>query len=206
VKKLNAYGAGLPLMEDAGCGHLFETWCALHQRGNGKRYKDWLLSRGRRDLDTIQSGVMLLVRNVVREWVRDSRAGAAELSLDTPIPEAHGCTLIELLPASGESKDEEGVAWAERKAAALVASVDPLQRAVLMVRAQGRVFSHPQVRADTGFGKTALHRHHRQLLEQVAQEVKEAFPGLSAEEGSRVVLSTLDQAGQLILSQKDAEN
>jgi hypothetical protein len=202
VKRLNAYGGDLPYPVDRECAHLFETWCALHDRRDGKRYKDWLMTRGQRDLDTIQSGIMLLVRNVVREWVRQQHAAFTALSLDEPLPEASGRCLRELLPAERTDDSAEWSRWQTRQAHALIKAAQPVDLAVLEVRAEGRVFSHPQVRADTGYGKTALHNAHRRILKNVAEDVKAEFPGLDTETASQLVLSTLDQASQLILKEK----
>ena len=207
VKRLNAHGAGLPPLENRECAHLFESWCALHQRRDGKRYKDWLLNRGRRDLDTLQSGVMLLVRNVVREWVREFHSPKAELSLDQPLNGVSGLTLRELLPEErAAERSAEESRWMRDRVRVLIEKASAVERAVLRIRAERRVFSHPQVKEDTGFGKTALHNHHRALLERLAGEVGEHFPGLGAEEASGMVLQLLDQAGNKILKKNSAEN
>lgn len=205
VRKLKHCGIHLPSPENTVCAGCFETWCALHTRQDGKRYKDWLLNRGRRDLDTVQSGVMLLVRNVVREWIRDSQPTVAELSLDQPLPEAGGLCLFELLPERIAAEHPVQKSWAESRAAHLMEEAEPLERAVLRVRGEGRVFSHPQVRADTGYGKTVMHESHRQLLEKVAGDVKDEFPDLNVEESSALVLDILDQASELILLKLSAE-
>jgi len=205
VKRLNAFGSGLPLMDDLGSSHLFESWCALHQRRDGKHYKDWLMTRGRRDVETIQSGVMLLVRNVVREWVKESHVQVAEMSLDESIKEASGMTLGGLLPSEGQDRTEEQSLWIEQQGVRLKKNVGEAERAVLLLRAEGRTFSHPQVKQDTGFGKTKLHETHRELLMRMAEEVKADFPGIEAEEASGMVLDVLDLAGREILMKISAE-
>lgn len=86
LRKVNLHGYGtLSAPPNADCAHLFETYCAMHQRRDGKKYKQWLLTRGRRDLDTVQSGVMLLIRNVVREWIRDTHPQTAPVSLQQQV-------------------------------------------------------------------------------------------------------------------------
>lgn len=205
VKRLNAHGAGLPRPEDRDCAHWFESWCALHPRKDGKRYKDWLLTRGRRDLDTIQSGVMLLVRNVVREWVRSFHTSSMDLSLDEPLPEAHGLSLQELLPETKPERSPELTPWIQGQVEVLTAGADPVVKAVLMVRGQGRVFSHPQVREETGYAKTTLHEQHHRLLERLAGDLKASFPALRPQQASAAVLDVLDEAGRQLLLKKDPE-
>jgi hypothetical protein len=205
VKRLNAYGAELPMPQDAVCAHLFESWCALHPRRDGKRYKDWLLTRGRRDLDTLQSGVMLLVRNVVREWVRDAQPDACEVSLDEPITEASGFTLLQLLPERNNGREKDKEDWCRLHAMRVAEEADAVDSVALAVRREGKVFSHPQVKEETGFGKTTLHQRHRNLMETLAAQVKEDFPGMDAPAATGIVLDVLDQAGEIILSKKNAE-
>ncbi|MEX2606989.1 MAG: hypothetical protein WD708_06555, partial [Kiritimatiellia bacterium] len=49
-----------------------------------------------------------------------------------------------------------------------------------------------------GFGKTTLHKYNRLLLERLALELRERFPGLSPEQGAAAVLETLDETGNEI--------
>ncbi len=201
IRLLNAKGAGIPQLDDAECAHLFESWCALHQRRDGKRYKDWLLTRGDQDQDAVESGVLLLVRNVVREWVRTQHHSVAEVSLDAPIREASGLSLRELLPSHASERSEEQQGWMSSQIPHLLSGMKDVENAACWVRARGWVYSHPQARESTGFAKTALHQAHRGLLTRVAEQVKDAFPGLGAEEGARLVLDVMDRVGEHLLQE-----
>ena len=199
VKVLNAHGAGLPQMDDSECAHLFESWCALHQRRDGKRYKDWLLTRGDQDQNAVESGVMLLVRNVVREWVRTQHRSVAAVSLDAPLKEASGATLRELLPAEEPEWSEDQRTWMVQQIPDRIARLKEPEAAACWIRAKGLVYSHPEVKGLTGYAKTALHQAHHDVLHSLASTVKEAFPGVSPLEGSRMVLDVLDQIGEHLL-------
>jgi len=209
VRKVNLHGRGaLTAPPNPDCAHLFESYCAMHQRRDGKKYKQWLLSRGRQDLDTVQSGVMLLIRNVVREWVRDSHPQTAEVSLQHFLGQgATPVTLEELLPdTKSETRTAEQSEWIEETIRNEVESLEAVERAVLLIRARGSVFSAAGIREEFGFGKTALHKYHRLLLERWAAEARDLFPELAPAEGAGLVLDLMDGMGKKLFRQSFAEN
>ncbi len=208
LRKVNLHGRGeLSAPPLADCAHLFESYCAMHQRRDGKKYKHWLLTRGRQDLDTVQSGVMLLIRNVVREWIRDTYPQTAPVSLQqivgsgkTPV------SLEQLLPdSSADGRSAEQAAWIEYRVSNSPSQLDPLKEAVLTLRAKGIVFSAPGVKEKVGYGKTALHQCHRDWMQELAEELREQFPGISAAEGASMVLDLMDELGRKIISDSFAE-
>lgn len=206
LRKLTLHGQSVPASpSDGDCAHLFEAYCAVHRRRDGKKYKDWLLSRGRRDLDTVQSGVMLLIRNVVREWIRDAHPQTAELSLQQCLGE-QGVTLQELLPdRTGESLSAEQLAWKDHELVRLRRGLEPVEITVLEIRARGLVFSSPGIQTRYGVGKTTLHKYQRRLLTRIAEGAAARFPELTPEAGSALVLDLLDALAQDILLQVSAE-
>nr|MDA3872938.1 hypothetical protein [Kiritimatiellia bacterium] len=190
---------------DADCAQLFEAYCAIHQRQDGKKYKEWLLTRGRRDLDTVQSGVMLLIRNVVREWLRDTRPETAPVSLQLTVGE--GLSLEQLLPDEDRfGWGSELTEWVRQQVRMLPGALEEVEKVVLLLRARGQVFSAPEVKREFGFGKTTLHKYNRRLLERLAVDLRERFPELSPEQGAAAVLNVLDGAADNILSTFFAEN
>ncbi|WFB35776.1 hypothetical protein P3T73_16615 [Kiritimatiellota bacterium B12222] len=209
LRKVNLHGnKGLAAPSDRECAALFESYCALHQRRDGKKYKQWLLTRGRRDLDTVQSGVMLLVRNVVREWIRDAHPQTAEVSLQKSVGlTGKSVPLEQLLPdCSSQSRSEEQQAWVLERIQKQTEFLKPAEQVALFLRAQGTVFSAPGVKQRFGFGKTLLHQRLRQLMERLVEEVKDHFPGVAGEEGVGMVLDVLDGWGQYFLCEISAEN
>jgi hypothetical protein len=208
LKAHRVWGACVTKMpDDRECAHALEIYCALHQRRDGKSYKHWLLSRGRQDLDTVQSGVMLLLRNVVKEWIRDHAPppgahslqewlGGEDFSLEDCLPSETGSdVLIELQ------------AWASSVLPEWMEELSSEESASLWVRAKGWVLSDPRAVKLTGFSKTTLHKYHRLLLHRWAGALKEHFPDAPAEAAASVVLSQLDHAGQnlcAMITEKDA--
>jgi len=189
------------------CAHLFESYCALHTRRDGKKYKEWLLTRGRRDLDTVQSGVMLLVRNVVREWVRDTVAVSDVREVSLHREWAPGLSLEQLLPGVETSEAPREVReWLERRIAEWRHALHPTEAVALRLRFQGRVFSDPRAVEEAGVGKSSLYKHHRRVLFRLSADLRTVFPDLEPAMASRVVLDALDRLGELIFSEKNAEN
>ncbi|MCC5848907.1 MAG: hypothetical protein JJU29_12530 [Verrucomicrobia bacterium] len=185
--------------------HAFEIWCALHERREGKRYKDWLLHRGDRKLGAIESGVSLLMRKVVREWVAVEFPRHPQLSLDAPLGDAN-FTMQSLLPAP--SKDElptEAREWLQREVPKLISEMMPLQRVCVSARAQGRVLSDPKVCAAANAGKTTLHKQYREWIHHLGETILDAFPDFSEDERLNFTLETLHQVEKAIFFDFSAE-
>ena len=193
LRKLNMPGLSPRLPGDRDRAHLFESWCALHQRADGKRYKDWLLTRGDRSLGAVESGVTLLLRKVALEWVRCEFDREPSLSLDAPVARnARGESLEELLPAPAAPLTFEEREWLQREIPRLLAEMNPVQRAAFAARAAGLPFSHPRVRTLSGAGKTALYHHHREAVLRVGTRVRDAFPEMDPARGLELTLRALE--------------
>lgn len=199
LRQLNAHRNGrVPQMPgDRECAHGFETFCALHRRRDGKSYKHWLLTRGRRDLDTVQSGVMLLIRNVVKDWLRDREPENKGLSLEKEIG---GMTLAQCLPAEDSLKGMgEMRAWLEERLPEWTRCMREEEAAGLRIRAKGWVLSDPRVRTETGFGKSTLHKYHRALMVRWAEALRSVFPEADPEAAAFLLLDAMDRTGEILL-------
>lgn len=86
--------------------HRFETHLLLKNTRGGKRYKDWLFARAEHvewhPWDAIQGGATLLLRDVVREYLRREHAPDRVTSLHRPVGMVgdSNVTLEELLPGA----------------------------------------------------------------------------------------------------------
>ncbi len=179
---------------DEDCAHLFETHCALHHRADGKAYKHWLLARGDQSLDAVQSGVSLLARMVVRDWLRREHAGKAETSLDSPPPGASQ-PLSELLPTASRDNDlpAGGLEWAEDLLPRLLANLHPIEQKLLRIRRSGRELYDPEALREHHIGKSALYNHQKKLFQRLAEAVRADYPDLSAAAAARLGLELLDR-------------
>lgn len=200
VRKLGQGGLAHRTPGDADCAHLFESWCCLHQREDGKRYKDWLMTRGDRSQGAVESGVMLLLRKVVLEWVRMEFSRQPTLSLEASLtPDTGGMTLEDLLPeGEGEEMSFEETGWVRERAAGWVAAMTQVERVALAARQQERSFVDPEVLRMAGVGKSALHNHFRAWVRARAEEVKDRFPELSPSESTALVLLVLEECAKKI--------
>lgn len=190
---------------DRECAHGFETYCALHARRDGKSYKHWLLTRGRRDLDTVQSGVMLLVRNVVKAWLRERTPLPSTISLHEPVGDhltLEQCLPVEDAAAAGAEEMRE---WMGARYRSWLNGLCDEEAAALGVRARGWVMSDPRARRVTGYGKTTLHKYLRGVTRRWAEEARARFPEVPPEQAAAGVLDVLDRAGK-DLWKKIAEN
>jgi hypothetical protein len=208
VRRLGNGGLAHRVPGDADCAHWFESWCCLHRRREGKHYKDWLMARGDRSRGAVESGVSLLLRKVVLEWVRMEFSRLPTLSLEAPLTDGTcGLSLEELLPDPEASEPGfEEVRWVREHTAGWVAEMTRSERAAVAARSQGRSFVDPEVLRAAGVGKSALHNHFRAWLLARAEEVKARFPDLTPGEGTSLALTILERcAGEIFLTFSEEE-
>ena len=165
----------------------FESYFELQRTRAGKSYKEWLFSRASDVLGPttgdIESGVSLLLRNVVRSRLREDYSSPRMLSLDANIvPPSQGAavSLGELLPDDFDTADEVERRELERMADALAAaaatSLSHRERIALLGRELGLSLANPQVVQAAECGKTALAEAYQTALRAVASYVADAYP------------------------------
>jgi len=105
--------------------HHLETFLMVRNSREGKRYKDWLFARadgvaGDDQLDAVAGTAAFLMRDAVREHLRQEHAPRGTMSLNAPVPgaEASGLTLEDLLPGAISPADEVAAREFERLAEA----------------------------------------------------------------------------------------
>jgi len=178
---LRAPGAG-------DCAHLFESWCALHRRHDGKAYKQWLAHRGRGESSGYESGASLLMRDVVREWLRREFSPRRTFSLHAPLGHAaSGLSLEDLLPAPPPShepaQESEWRDWLRQRIPVWIQGLGEVERVAFLARAQQLPFGHPRVLAATPAGKSTLHARYQREVLRLGHEIREFFQAWGTEEG-----------------------
>jgi len=182
--------------EDAVCAALFESWCALNGRRDGKAYKAWLFARGDQSPDAVESGVSLLMRKVVREWLMMERPPAAERSLQEGLGRS-GMTLEDLLPDPADDfllLDEAG--WRARRLGEIRRALKRPQRVALAARTRGLPFTHPAVIAAAGVRHAMLARHYRNLVLKLGDAIRQDFPGIPAAAALGLFRRCLDELAE----------
>ncbi|MEI6807370.1 MAG: hypothetical protein WCN95_01515 [bacterium] len=178
-------GAVSPTQQDS--WHWFETYFQLHSTRAGKSYKEWLFARGAEGLvmaaEDVESGVSLILRDVVREYLRHEHSPRRVLSLDAgerPDSEQAGLSLKELLPDDFDTANEVERREMLRIAASLAESVfDVLsyrERIVLVGRVLGISLASAGILKFTGCCKSVLAAAHRAALTRIASCVSTAYP------------------------------
>ncbi len=166
VRRLGHLAEGMAAPDPRDAWHLFETHLVTTRTREGKRYKDWLFARaegrvGRDRIDTIQGGATLILRDVVREWIRREARPFGTASLDAPIPGTQGLRLADLVPADSCTADEIEArdldAHAQQTAAREFEAASRRVRIGLCLRALGHPLDGPAVERAAGCGKSSLH-------------------------------------------------
>lgn len=178
-------GALTPPREEA--WHCFETHLRIRNNREGKSYKDWLFSRavrpGSSTLDCIRGGATLLMRDVVRAYLRRETSPPGTQGLETPIgpcADGGGLTLRDLLPDTSDTRSSvarnEVLSLAEAATAPVFAMIGRRERIALLARELGLSLAHPLVTAVADCRKSVLFTAYRKALEGLAEGVRKRYP------------------------------
>lgn len=167
--------------------HRFESHLRLHNTREGKRYKEWLLAR--RDLDekwgleSICAGASLIIRDVVREYLRHEYSTSAVQSLDAPVRTTDGgigVTMEALLPDAGDTQRDvesrELARIAEAECAHVFGKLNRRERVALLARELGLALSHPVAAKVAGCGRSVLTTAYREALVGLTDHIRSRFP------------------------------
>jgi len=201
--------------------HLLETYARVSSTREGKRYKDWLFARadlqGERWLALIESGASLLMREVVRHYLREESAPAFMVSLNMKIDRdiqsvsgTDGLSLEDLLPGQMDPLDEiETREWnnlARSLAGSVILSMSLIEKVAVAARAQGVPLSDPRVIKIAGCSRSQLYAAYGECVERVARALKREHP---AEEAARLIQGArlvLDHLEKIIAREFSGEN
>lgn len=150
-----AQAPAVSMMPAAEAWHRFETHFRLHHSPAGKSFKAWLFTRkntrGYSVRETVEAGATLLVRDVVREYLRreysDPRMVSYSEGTGGISPDDQPLSVVELLPCQSdttmmvEERDLDELARMESLAA--FAQLDRKQRVALLVHQAGLSLGHP---------------------------------------------------------------
>ena len=172
--------AGLSVPEDRDAWHLFEVHMVTGRTRQGKRFKEWLFARalgqeGAARVDTLQGGATLIIRSVIREWIRREAPVAGWMSLDAPLPGTDGLNLADLVPSGASPADMAAEADIEILARQVAhRHMNTISRRVcvgLCLRALGFPLDGAAAERAAGCSKTTLHSAVRQFINALAADV-----------------------------------
>jgi hypothetical protein len=187
--------------------HLFESHVSLSAHRKGKRYKEWLFARASGGdeavLRGVESGVSLLVRDVVREYLRRECSPAQTVSFaDSHMGGCSTGTLETLLPGSVDPAHEtarrEFIDLAEAEAAAFVETLSRREKVALLARRLCLSVTNPVVMNLAGCGKSALSKAYRTVFFRLSDTIRNRF----AQEDEKVLcmlcIHTFDRITELV--------
>jgi DNA-directed RNA polymerase specialized sigma24 family protein len=199
-RHLQKSGQALAPPKAADAWHAFESHLALGRNRSAKAWKEWLFARGgdTPTIDCIQGGATLIMRGVVREYLRREQAPGWMLSLDSPIgrhPESGSApiSLEDLLPDPEDPiaaiDQQELQALATRLFPSMRDLLTPRERLALITNQTGKALSHPAVAKAAQCGKSSLCNALHRAMQRLAQTLQTALPQESPNQ--RITVATL---------------
>ena len=193
--------------------HLFETYATVTETGQGKRYKDWIFARVAHSdddpIDVIQGGASLIMRDAVREFVREECSPSCVLSLDRPMA-GESITLLDVLPAQvgpgtdAALREYERLAW--KHAQELFPGMSERERIVLAAKEAGLSLANDAVMRAAGCGQAFLYRVYSALLQRVCDHLKAIYPNDDPESALVLALMTVRELVHQLLNSVEPQD
>jgi hypothetical protein len=187
--------------------HRFETHLLVTRTQAGKRYKDWLFARieGSDDepLDVVQGGATLILRDVVRAFVREEGCDAHTVSLHDRVAGRDDLTLSieDLLACDADPREtaaqREYEDLAVRHASELFGGIPRRLRILLAARERGIPLTHPVVSQLTNCRKSVANDALRTCLRQVFDSLKLKYQDEDHEAVVRLALLTAQELARM---------
>ena len=162
--------------------HQFESYAAITQTREGKRYKEWIFARIRHaddnPVNVVQSGATLIMRSVVRNHLRQEYARRSTVSFDLPVGDG-SLTVGELLPGSADPVNavakREYEELAQSHAERIFESLSRRERIGLFAKYRGIHLDDPEILIAAGCGKSVLSQAVRDLLVRMRVELTREY-------------------------------
>ncbi len=194
--------------------HLFETHMTVTQTRQGKCYKDWLFARlehsSDSDINVLEGGASLIMRDVVREYLRQECTRPKTISLDKTLNnEFSACTLLDLLAAEQDTIDAVCLLEYENRAASHVEKLMPnlteRESIALLAKYMGISLVHPRVLKVAGCKPTAFTQTYLKFVQKVARQIRIKYAGEDTQSMLTLALMVLRQIKSLNFEQKKAK-
>lgn len=196
--------------------HLFETHMTVKTTQQGKRYKDWLFARTIRSddpaLDVIQGGASLIMRQVVRDFLRQEFPPKNIVSLHSPLSNNIGgsFTLEDLLPVdidpSSEAALREYEKLAEVHADNFFENMTRRERLALLAREIGISLTHKTIEKIAGCRKSMLNAAYQDFMRRIAARLRTEYRDDDNESVLQLALMTVGNVKKSVLDWGKSEN
>lgn len=189
--------------------HLFEAHLVVKATKRGKCYKDWLFARAQCSndpaLDVIQGGATLIMRDVVREFLKQHVQPWNVISMDRPLVSGgdDSLTLHDLLPCvvdpSSEAAMREYEQLATDRGNRVFCDMTRRERVAVLAKATGVSLSHKAVLRAAGSRKSVLNTVYHALMENLASAIKLDFPDDDSASVLALTLMVVDEVKGRVL-------
>lgn len=197
--------AATDLPDSHACFAMLEQWASVARPRTGRRYKEWLFARTEGNpessrLTIVNSGIALLVRTVVRNWLTEY-IPRSEVSLDAPVPGMDTLTFVDLIPDEQSMHIEEYMLreLAESLADEAFKAMKRPVRLVMLARTQNLPLYHPRLLNEFGFGKSKASETWKSVLTNIANSIKEKWPEEPISWKKNLAMFTFDALDQLLV-------
>lgn len=192
---LQKLSKSIPAPQASDAWHAFESHLALGKKRSTKTWKKWLFARAGSPatLNCIQGGATLIMRDVVRQYLRREYSPAWLTSLDASVqqtgqPNASGETRIslgDLLPDNTSPieaiENNECRELAMKLYPEIFDSLSHRENIALVTHCAGKTLSHPSVAKAGNCGKSSLCNALHQGSQKIAETLKHALPAESSQ-------------------------
>ncbi len=177
--------------------HAFETHLALGRTRATKAWKAWLFARGgaHPTLNCIQGGATLIMRDVVRTYLRNEQSPPWMLSLDAPAGQPADqdggvLAVADLLPDPADPLMEVDAhdlqLLVEQLFAEVIAPLSAREQIAVTVYQRGKRLSHRAVTGAARCGKSSLCNSLHQGMRKMAGVLTAKLPGESPDTRIRI--------------------
>ena len=203
------------VLDSISCWHLFETHITVGSRQDGKTLKKWLFARiaesSGEPLKVVQGGVRLLIRDVVRDYVRREGSSMLEARMNKPIVNQYGdeTCLEELLAGDADTFSEverrDLKEQATRLAERLFDDLPHVQRIAMLAKYLSISLASPLVLESARCKKSKLSKEWRKAMTAIASQVEARFD--TEDQSTQLIISKMavDCAEKMIFSWASAE-
>lgn len=196
--RTNSTGAGhVPAGE---CVRRLESSMAIGRRRDGKAYKQWISTRARAatdDLSAYESGAVLVLRDVVRDYLRQESSPHFMVSLNESVAGVgpHALTVEDLVADESEpgglTAERELRELASRLAGELAATLQKAERVALVARRLELPFHHHAIERAAGCRRSSISESCRKMVGRVVATIGRRYKSEDADTRRRLVLLTL---------------
>lgn len=198
-------------IEEPQSWHLFESHLRLKTTRQGKAYKKWLISRAHCKqeemvIPSMESGASLIIRNVVREFLRKELSPRKSISLSRPLRDDldQPMTMADLLHGKANPANEvEMLEYSELAGTHAGEAFDDMkmrERIALFCRSMGISLTNHVVCEIAGCQKSSLSNAYREAIIRIAANLQRKYKEEDVESVKTLTLMTVQIVKEKVIA------